>query len=377
MRYRHGILSVRIVYRCIQAAAVIVSAGLLSVGNVYAAAAGAGGDADVTVGAEIDVDMAVGAEIDVDMAAGAETGTGAAGSAQEDSRDGQKDLLRITRNLETGQNQPVTAPPETYWDKEGGEYRLDHWEVVKIPGHPVQRHLEKQVVYAGVEGAEGLPESIAVEEEVSGMPAEGSLYIRQSRKLKEEWQDGFSAPVTFHSYGADEYHAGGLVIQGEDILGTSVAMGGELLNVMGLSPSEYRILSMEWMGEPYEDPEGNLCRQALASGQKLLRDYEITYEGEISFMEPETYELEMTYRPVALQEERAQGAVEETIMKEAPKEVLETEKGSLWYWVRSGFVITVGAGLIGIAVGLVALLILWYRQNRREHRRIYLPQIKG
>ena len=34
----------------------------------------------------------------------------------------------------------------------------------------------------------------------------------------------------------------------------------------------------------------------------------------------------------------------------------EEPVGNLWYWVRSGFVITVGAGLIGIGVGLLALL---------------------
>lgn len=39
----------------------------------------------------------------------------------------------------------------------------------------------------------------------------------------------------------------------------------------------------------------------------------------------------------------------------------EEPVGNLWYWVRSGFVITVGAGLIGIGVGLLALLAVWYR----------------
>ena len=75
--------------------------------------------------------------------------------------------------------------------------------------------------------------------------------------------------------------------------------------------------------------------------------------------------------PAAL--ETAQGAEHVP----APEIQGEGPEGSLWYWVRSCFVITVGAGLIGIGVGLLALLAVWYRQNRREHRRRCLPRIKG
>ena len=206
------------------------------------------------------------------------------------------------------------------------------------------------MVYTGVEGAEEIPGSISLKEDVSGSQAEGTLFLRKSRIVREEWQDGFTAPVTFHAYGADEYHGGSLVIPGDAVLETCVSMGGQLLAFMGLSPLEYRILSADWYGESYEDEEGRMCRQAMVWGQKLLRDYEAEYEGEVSWIKPETQELD--------------------IQGEGPE-------GSLWYWVRSGFVITVGAGLIGIGVGLLALLAVWYRQNRREHRRRCLPRIKG
>lgn len=317
--------------------------------------------------------------------------------------DGGAGELCMTRRLEAGQEQDPADPPEIYQDENGKEYSLDHWEVVTVPGRLQQKHLERQVVYTGVEGAEKLPESIAVEEELPesiaaeeglagsiaaeeklaesitmeeeapGMPARGNLNMEQSRILKEEWQDGFALPVTFHSYGADEYHAGSLVIQGGDILGSSVAMGGELLKTIGLSPLEYRVLSMEWEGEPYEDQDGQLCRQALVSGQKLVRDYEITYEGDVSWTEPDTYELVMTYKPLI----PVQEPMEARDTEKPARSAVPAEEGALWYWVRSGFVITVGAGLVGIAAGLLVLLVLWYRQNRREHRKRYLPQIKG
>lgn len=354
-------------YRCMRAAVMVLTVILCTAGSAWAMPA----DQDTGSPAGRAAMQEIGSP--AGHAAIQDTGRTFDGAAEQGSSHGSQEALHITRKLEPGQEQAAAKPSETYWDRDGREYRLDRWEMVTVPGHRMNRRLERQVVYAGVEGAEGLPESIAVEEEVSGIPAEGNLTIRHSRVLGESWKDGFAAPVTFHSYGAEEYRAGSLVVQGEDVLGTSVAMGGELLAVMGLSPMEYRILSMEWAGEPYEDQDGLLCRQALAIGQKLLRDYEITYEGEVSWMEPDTFQLEMTYRPAVPVRE----LTETDVTVEEPAAGTQTEEDTLWYWVRSGFIITVGAGLIGIAVGLLTLLVLWYRQNRRIRRSRYLPQIKG
>lgn len=310
---------------------------------------------------------------------------------QEVSSESDGEILRMTRKLKMDQaavgqdavNQAaeeqlakLEEPPETYWDRDGKQYVLESWDVKEIPGHMVSRGLEKQVVYTAVEGAEGLPESISVTEEVSGAPAEGELYIRDSRTVRQEWQDGFSAPVVFHSYGADEFQVGGVVIGGADVLSQAVYAQEELLSVMGLSPDEYRISSMQWDGETFADSEGQMCRQAMATGQKLVRDIEITYGGEVSFMEPESYEMEMVYRPVPasvlyVEEETVSGQVQ------ASETVPVSEENSLWYWVRSGFVITVGAGLIGIGVGVIILIVSWLHRRRWERRQRILPQIKG
>ena len=102
------------------------------------------------------------------------SGSGAAMAAQEPQEEGYGAELRITRD-------------------------------VTIPGQDVSRRLERKMVYTGVEGAEEIPGSISLKEDVSGSQAEGTLFLRKSRIVREEWQDGFTAPVTFHAYGADEY----------------------------------------------------------------------------------------------------------------------------------------------------------------------------
>lgn len=305
-------------------------------------------------------------------------GNGTAVRAQPVTPAPVPESFRMTRKLEPGRTEALEMPDETYWDRDGNQYVLDHWEINEIPGHMAKRNLEKELVYTGVEGAEGLPESISVKEELSGIPGQGELYMRDSRIVREEWQDGFSAPVLFHSYGADEYQAGSLVISGEDILSSAVDEQKVLLEIMGLSSEEYRILAMQWDGEPFEDGEGQTCRQAIAKGQKLTRDIAITYEGEVEFMEPVSYEMEMVYRPI---QPSGIWVEEEEVIPPRPIPVPAAsesrEEGALWYWVQSGFVITVGAGLIGICAGIMILAGSWLRQKKRERQKRYLPKIRG
>lgn len=301
--------------------------------------------------------------------------TGPCGEIHGASR--REETLVLTRQLsETEQSDPE-EPEEVYLDPEGREYRLVQWRIEEKDGGRTGRHLEKQVVYQGVEGAEKLPEAITVSEERSGNPAEGKLILREMKPVNEEWSDSFCMPVIFHAYGAEEYELGELVISGENALEEAAAAGEELLETLGLSGEEYRITNMVWEGEPFADEGGLLCRRALAFGEKLLRDYEAVYEGDIWWQEPVSYELVMEYEPAELSEAAVRQAADSggEAEEESPEETVpDRERDPLWYWVRSGFVITVAAGLLGIGLGLLILFIAWIRRRRKEREGIYLPQ---
>ena len=177
--------------------------------------------------------------------------------------------------------------------------------------------------------------------------------------------------ITFLGFGA--YEAVGIALA-SDVLASAVESQKGLLEVMGLSPQQYRIHSMVWEGEAFEDEEGQLCRRAMAKGQKLVRDYEITYEGEVEYMEPVSYEMEIAYRPVSpsrvwVDEETPGTGTGTPVRDPSPA----GEEGLLWYWVRSGFIITVGAGLVGICAGILALAVSWIRQKKRGQEQKYLP----
>ena len=293
-------------------------------------------------------------------------GTGQAGGDQ-----GQKDKLVMTRQLSDGERKEFLEPPETWIDEQGKEYRLSGWNIAEIPGKRTKKNMEKRIRYEGVEGAETLPESILVYDEETGEQEEGSLPLKEINTLAERWDASFQIPVTFHAYGAQEYVLGGITVRGEDAVRTDL-WGQELLHMLGLPPEYYRILTLEWAGEAYVDASGQTCRQALAKGERLLRDYEAVYEGEIEQQEPAVYELWMDYEPA--------GGLPASVL---PSGSAEGERAGsdadaedpLWYWVHSGFVLTIAAGLLGIAVGTAVLGIAWLKQRKRERDAGRLPMI--
>ena len=135
---------------------------------------------------------------------------------------------------------------------------------------------------------------------------------------------------------------------------------------LGLSKDDYRITSLVWNGEPFSDENGQICREALALGKRLLQDYEVLYEGEVKWKEPDYYELHVIYQL----EEPAKMTEEETTMeiKEDHTEKNDSpvkRQGPFWYLVRTGLMITVAIGILGLFIGLI-LLVVMKRRSRKD-----------
>lgn len=54
--------------------------------------------------------------------------------------------------------------------------------------------------------------------------------------------------------------------------------------------------SVAWDGEVYEDSEGILCRNAVASGKKLVSDCKAVYQGTAVFKEEPGIRYRLTYQ---------------------------------------------------------------------------------
>ena len=129
----------------------------------------------------------------------------------------------LKQNLKEEDLPSLKQPEASYTDENGIHYRLADWEVRELPEASRSRMLEKTEVYREVEGAETLPPYVDSRQEENGAKISGRLYMQESRVLGEEWREDFQAPVTFYSYGADEYELGGIKISGEDILDSALA----------------------------------------------------------------------------------------------------------------------------------------------------------
>ena len=198
--------------------------------------------------------------------------------------------------------------------------------------------VHREVTYEAVEDEAALPEEIMVSV-LAGH--DGELVPCQAVGWVEEaayWQDDISFPITFYEYGAGAYQLGEITVKKTDLEDpeqlTELAeqYGTELLQSMGLSAEEYEVKEIVWTGTPYEKEDGIVCRDAMAYGNRLLRDWRVQYEG---FVEPERWqELKRGGADGELKEEGQEETVPETIkvVTETPercqKQSVKSQKSS-------------------------------------------------
>ena len=251
--------------------------------------------------------------------------------------------------------------------------------------------VRREVTYEAVEGEAKLPDEITVS--VLAGNDEELVRCRAVDQVEEDayWRDDFSFPITFYEYGAGEYQLGGIMVKESELIDfselTELAQqyGTELLSSMGLSEEEYELEEIGWAGMPYENEDGIVCRDAVARGSRLLRDYQVMYEGNV---DPERWEeLKRGGAPEELdeaqmQEESASEKAEETAGAKAETDAAQPEevekqpkqkKSRLQEFlerVTRILLIAVGIGAIFFFGGLLVLALLWiYRKLREWHAR--------
>lgn len=251
--------------------------------------------------------------------------------------------------------------------------------------------VRREVTYEAVEGETALPDEITVS--VLAGNDEELVRCRAVEQVEEDayWRDDFSFPITFYEYGAGEYQLGEIIVGGAELTDftqpTKLAQqyGTELLRSMGLSEEEYEVEEIVWAGTPYENEDSIVCRDAVARGNRLLRDYQVVYEGVV---EPERWkELKRGGEPgeldeAQMQEEPAWEEAEETAGAKAETEAARPEEAEKQPEVKKSglqeflekvtriLLIAVGIGAIFFFSGLLVLALLWiYRKLREWHAR--------
>ena len=187
--------------------------------------------------------------------------------------------------------------PEGAIEREGIFYQLKDsiLEKADIPAHEVP--ITEEVVYEAVEGKDMIPSRIpvSVTDDATGQQMEGIADISGQEFGEERWEENFSFPVTFHEYGLEGYWLGETVFKLDDDTPDFHGYEAELLALIGVSNEEYTVETVTWDGEAYEDSEGILCRNAVASGKKLVSDCKAVYQGTAVFREESGVRYRLTY----------------------------------------------------------------------------------
>lgn len=247
------------------------------------------------------------------------------------------------------------------------------------------RQVEKEVVYEQVEDAAGLPDTIDLSVREAGETVTVSCQAKTRKILRERWKDDFSFPITVHAYDADYYLVGDRLIPQKEGHPELEGCKELLLELIGVSPEAYRITEILWQGAPYEDENGSLCRDALARGDRLVRDYQILYAGTARLPGEGVRRAPEPARPEERPSDAAEatGAAGELPVTQQPEavEVLPEEASeqplSLWQNITRTLLVAIGIGVLLFFGGLLVLAFLrlvktfrtWYTGRKRNNRR--------
>ena len=169
-------------------------------------------------------------------------------------------------------------PPERILEKDGKQYRLISSEIVEATKPGILTYVSASIPYE-LEGMQKVPETalITIEDEDTGDCFEREVPWRETTEIEMTWRDNFSFPLTVHNYGADVFYLGDHEIPAYAELS---GYGELLLEYLALAPEYYRIETVEWIGDPYEQ-DNMVCRDAMAYGEKLVRYVDVIYGGQI------------------------------------------------------------------------------------------------
>lgn len=279
------------------------------------------------------------------------------GNERQEQHDGE---IQISRNLTIQEKEEFSAPPREYVDPDGRIYDLESWSLEQIPPRTITEDMEQQVIYSRVEGADELPWTIEAPsgEEVS---RKGTLQFQEARILKESWEESLRIPVTFHAYGSRAYRLGDTVLETENqALPPAQEYQEALLGILGLSGEDYQIQSLSWSGEPYRDSQGQLCRDGEAAGKKRLRDWLVVYSGPVQTVLPESWRLDLTYRP------RRPSQVRIPPTPDPEAEMVPQDESWIQWWIRRAAVLTLSLGLVCLLLGLI--LLAAQKKKKRKNK---------
>ena len=169
--------------------------------------------------------------------------------------------------------------PDGSIKKDGISWNLTDKELVDSEIEDRTKDAVTTKRYVGVEKGVPIPDTIeyTYTDEVTGESISEMLPLTDQSESAWYWTS-FEFPITISGYGADVLDLNGIEIPGDAQLAD---YSNEFLDMLGLSRDYYRIDSVDWDGEPYEQ-DGELYRNAVGTGEKYVTDIDAVYSGTVT-----------------------------------------------------------------------------------------------
>jgi len=142
---------------------------------------------------------------------------------------------------------------------------------------------------------------VVKDDEVSGERIVAKIPYVETVVSNRRWQDDFRFNVVFtvnSNDGAAYFKLGNKLIPYKEDTPNLDGYEEYLLKTMGLDVECYKIHSIEWKSAAEVDGNGNLKRVAVATGERLVSDFEIKYSGEVALKDVVYHDLTANYEVV-------------------------------------------------------------------------------
>lgn len=299
-----------------------------------------------------------------------------------------QDVITPKREILTLEGEVFVGDPEANKplesvERDGKKWELKETELVDSSRPELTKEVSTVIPYKGVEYIDTLPEigSIDVLDENTKQTINVNIPYQSHEEVDSYWNNNFSFSITVAIYDADSYWLGDLEIPNDADL---ILYDRELLEYLELPQEYYRIQEISWDGDSYES-NGELRRDATASGSKLVKDIDVSYAGKVTFpaVEAQYYNSiyveqmpsgEETENDTTIYVMSAKGSYLEDVDGENsgdPGNTGEETKKSFLEWLLDWIINHPILSLnIGLAIIIFAIILILFAVKKREKNRI-------
>lgn len=205
-------------------------------------------------------------------------------------RDGRKyQLISVSYDVTDKEPEIYVAEPETRWETES--FHPD--EAIRVNGKEfvltdirMEEHVETGRILPVSETVELIEDEVEDFMEVTGTDPVTGETVSQRIPLTEKapdhtkWISSLSLTITFHGYDNLYCQIGDLILPKGEEKPELAGMEGTILAMSGFDPAKNQITDTAWSSPVYRLGE-ETCRDAIATGNRLVAVYRCTYEGDL------------------------------------------------------------------------------------------------